>query len=52
MDSLGVTLRTLFFKNSKARDTNLMVINSEDKLTVSDVQNRLMNSFKKLIKEE
>jgi len=52
MDSLGVTLRTLFFKNSKARDSNLMVVNSEEDIPISDVQTRLLSSFKRMLKDE
>jgi hypothetical protein len=50
MDSLGVCLRTLFFKHSKTRDPNLMVGDSS-KLDMKDLPQRLLSAFQKMMKE-
>lgn len=51
MDSFGVLVRTLFFKNSKARDNNLVVMNTENRVEeIGMVQPKLLNAFKKILK--
>lgn len=51
MDSLGVVARTIFFKNAKPRDSNLLVVDSTAKEKLPVVQARLLNTFKKLLRD-
>ena len=52
MDSLGVVVRTIFFKTSKVRDGNLVVVDSEAKENLESAQKKLLKSFKKILKDE
>jgi hypothetical protein len=52
MDSLGVYARTLFFKNQKSRDNNLIVNpctgEAEDEVRI--FQETLLGTFRKMLK--
>lgn len=54
MDSFGVLVRTLFFKNAKPRDSNLVVMNNLENRNeeIGMVQPKLLNAFKKILKED
>lgn len=52
MDSIGVYARTLFFKNQKSRDLNLIVENKHHEEDLPSFQNSLMKTFRKMLKEE
>lgn len=51
MDSLGVVVRTIFFKNAKPRDSSLLVVDPAGKDKLPGVQAKLLNTFKKLLRE-
>lgn len=51
MDSLGVVVRTIFFKTSKVRDGNLVVIDSDTKENLETAKHKMLKAFKSIIKD-
>ncbi len=51
IDSLGVSARTLFFKNQKARDPSLIVPAPPD-TPLPELQTALLRTYRKMLKEE
>lgn len=52
MDSLGVVVKTIFFKTSKVRDGHLIVIDSDNKENLEAAQKKLHKSFKKIMHDD
>ena len=52
MDSLGVVVKTIFFKTSKVRDGHLVVIDSDNKENLEAAQKKLHKSFKKIMHDD
>lgn len=51
MDSEGVCVKTLFFKHSKPRDPNLMIIDSNKPDSTQNLQQKLLAAFRKMLRE-
>ena len=52
MDSLGVIVRTIFFKTAKVKDSSLIVVDSEAKEPLPAVQEKILQSFRKILRNE
>ena len=52
MDSIGVVVKTIFFKTSKVRDGHMMIVDSSNKENISQIQEKAREAFKSLIKDE
>ena len=52
MDSLGVVIKTLFFKTSKVKEGHLIVVDSEANEDLKNVQAKILNAFRKMVKDE
>ena len=52
MDSLGVVVRTIFFKNAKPRDSHLIVVDSSQPIALPELQTKMLNTFMTMVKEE
>lgn len=50
MDSLGVYARTIFFKNQKTRDPNLIIVDKNKHEHLPAFQAKLLSTFRKMVK--
>jgi hypothetical protein len=52
MDSLGVVVRTVFFKTSKLKDGGLFIVDSDSKESLPVIQQKALKAFRKMLKDE